>query len=247
MKYDISTQSHKGLVRANNEDMILVDNRFIRDETYEIQQQLDESGSNLLLALADGMGGHNGGEVASEETLQRLSTFFDSLPRGLSADELKQAFQTWAIDVHKHLQQMGSEHPNLLNMGTTLVGLCIYEGRVYRFHAGDSRLYRMRGDELTRLTEDHTYDRMTGLPKHAHILTNCVGCGHAVFLDFQCIPDTPLPEETFLLCSDGLTDLVSDEQLSRFLKAGSTAQPLIRQALYMGGKDNVSVCVIRFS
>lgn len=246
MKYFVSAQSHAGLVRSGNEDMILIGNRFLRDESYEIELHADEYSGNYLFALADGMGGHNAGEVASEDTLRHLSAFFYSLPAGLSPEALQQAFTTWVWQAHTHLKQKGEAYPELFNMGTTLVGMCLYEGRAYCFNCGDSRVYLMRGGKLDRLSEDHTYDRVTGLKEHAHILTNCVGCGQTVFIDFRHLGDAPMAGDTFLLCSDGLTDLVSDEQLTRFLRVGSTAPVLIRMALHAGGRDNVSACLIRF-
>ena len=246
MKYSVSAQSHVGLVRSQNEDMILISNRFLRDESYEIQLHADEYSGNILFALADGMGGHNAGEVASEETLHHLSAFFNSLPSGLTPEGLQQAFTAWIWQAHTHLKQKGDAYPELFNMGTTLVGLCLYEGRAYSFNCGDSCIYLMRSDKLKRLSEDHTYDRITGRKEHSHILTNCVGCGQSIFLDFKPLLDAPSAGDTFLLCSDGLTDLVSDEQLARFLRAGSTAPVLIRMALHAGGRDNVSACLIRF-
>ena len=108
MKCNVSAQSHVGLRRPNNEDMILIGNRFLRDETYEIKLQIDEHSGNMLFALADGMGGHKGGEVASEEVLKHLSVFFDSLPSGLSPEELRQTLSTWGREVHAHLKEMGT-------------------------------------------------------------------------------------------------------------------------------------------
>lgn len=245
MKCNVSAQSHVGLRRPNNEDMILIGNRFLRDETYEIQLQIDEHSGNMLFALADGMGGHKGGEVASEEVLKHLSVFFDSLPSGLSPEELRQTLSTWGREVHAHLKEMGTA-PELFEMGTTLVGFLIYERKAFWFSCGDSRVYMMRGGELTQLSNDHTYDRYTGKKEHAHILVNCLGCGDSMYFDFQELTDTPLVGDTFLLCSDGLSDLVSNEQLTRFMRVGSTAPALVRMALSEGGRDNVSVCLINF-
>lgn len=247
MKLSISAQSHTGLVRTNNEDMILIGNRMVRDEAYEIETTLSTD-TLFMIAIADGMGGHNAGEVASEQTLQSLSAFASSLPTGLSPDELVQSFSNWIQTAHSQLLEMGISDPTCQGMGTTLVGLCIYEGQAYWFNCGDSRIYRMTDGTLQQLSTDHSYEWATGTKGFSNVITNCVGAGGGVFLDMAPIPLFPSATckgEVCLLCSDGLTDMVTDEQLSRFLRAGSTAPALVRMALQAGGRDNVSAVTLR--
>lgn len=250
MRLSISAQSHVGLVRTNNEDMILIGSRRVRDEVYEITLPLDIDSPPLVIALADGMGGHQAGEVASEQTLQSLAAFANGLPAGLSAEELTHAFSEWIGTAHSHLLEMGTCDPACQGMGTTLVGLCIYAGRAYWFNCGDSRIYRMRDGELRQLSTDHSYEWATGVKGHSNVITNCVGAGGGVFLDM--CPIDPFPAggtdgrgDTYLLCSDGLSDLVDDDQLARFLRAEATAPALVRMALQAGGRDNVSAVTVR--
>lgn len=247
MKLSISAQSHVGLVRTNNEDMVLIGTRQVRDEVYEVEIALSHD-TPYVIALADGMGGHNAGEVASEETLKSLAGFVGTLPRGLSVEELTATFGQWIRATHTHLQQMGDADPACAGMGTTLVGMCLYEGRMYWMNCGDSRIYRMSGGELRQLSEDHSYERLTGRKDCPNVITNCVGCGEDVYLDMYPILPTHGGDEegtVYLLCSDGLTDLIPDEQLSRFLRADLTAPALVRAALGAGGRDNVSAVTVK--
>lgn len=244
----ISARSHTGLVRPENEDMILADGRLLRDESYEISRPLDTS-DKVLFAIADGMGGHNAGEVASEEALRSLSAFFKELPSGLSPAELTASFNRWLKQTHLHLLEMGANNPDQYGMGTTLVGLCLYEGKAFWFNCGDSRIYHMHGGKLTQLSTDHSYGQMTGIKNHlSHAITNCLGANAPhVFLDINPIPlfTDNLQEETFMLCSDGLSDTADHQTLTRFLAAESTAWSFVRLALNAGGPDNTSVCIVR--
>ena len=249
MKLSISAQSHVGLVRTNNEDMALIGIRQVRDEVYEVEIALSRN-TPYVIALADGMGGHNAGEVASQETLKSLSELVGTLPCGLSMEELTATFSQWVQKTHAHLQQMGDADPACAGMGTTLVGMFLYEGRMYWMNCGDSRIYRMNGGELQQLSEDHSYERLTGRKDCPNVITNCVGCGDHVYLDMYTIDPAygkglEEEEEVYLLCSDGLTDLIPDEQLSRFLRAGLTAPALVRAALGAGGRDNVSAVTVK--
>lgn len=245
MKISISAQSHVGLVRTNNEDMILIGNRQVRDEVYEMELPLFTD-TPLVIALADGMGGHNAGEVASEQTMQSLAAFASALPTGLSPDELMVSFTRWIESAHTLLLEMGASNPACQGMGTTLVGMCIYDGQAYWFNCGDSRIYRMTDGRLHQLSTDHSYEWATGVKGFSNVITNCVGAAGEVFLDIRPIPHFPADsDEAFLLCSDGLSDLVDDDQLARFLRTGSTAPALVRMALQAGGRDNVSVITVR--
>lgn len=246
MKLSISAQSHVGLVRTNNEDMALIGTRQVRDEVYEVKITLS-CDTPYVIALADGMGGHNAGEVASEETLKSLAEFVGTLPHGLSVEKLTEMFGQWIQTTHTHLQRMGDADPTCAGMGSTLVGMCFYEGKMYWLNCGDSRIYRMNEGELQQLSEDHSYERLTGRKDYPNVITNCVGCGDHVYLDMHPINPTHRVEveDVYLICSDGLTDLIPDEQLSRFLRADLTAPALVRAALSAGGRDNVSAITIK--
>lgn len=249
LKLSISARSHSGNVRPQNEDMILADGRFLRNESYEITHTLDFASGKILFAVADGMGGHNAGEIASEEALSSLSSFFKELPSGLSNDELTVSFNQWIQQIHTQLNERGMNNPTQQGMGTTLVGFFLYEGQCHWFNCGDSRIYHMHNGNLKRLSIDHSYEQMTGIKgKFPHAIINCIGANASnVFLDISPINHIAefKEENTFVLCSDGFTDLINDNTLARFLSAGITAPTLVRLALDAGGHDNISVCVVK--
>lgn len=244
MIIDVSASSNVGLVREQNEDVILVASRLVRDASYNIQLTLGGN-ERCIFALADGMGGHNAGEVASEETVSRLSDFFYALPAGYSSEELKVAFTHWIGNTHAFLKAMGQDDSAYQGMGTTLVGLCIYGGRVFWFNCGDSRLYCLCENGFTQLSKDHSYEQEGRIGEPTNIITNCVGAGNSVYVDMREIAATITKGNSFLLCSDGLSDLVDDIQLERLLKAGVAAPQFVKVACNAGGTDNVSVCVLR--
>ncbi len=247
MYIEIKAQSHVGLVRAMNEDMILADNRFLRDTSYTIAYTLPP-GKRAIFALADGMGGHNAGEVASEQVLVSLRDFYDGLPDGLSSDGLIAAFARWNKEIHAGIMEMGRENPDCLGMGTTLVGFCIYGGRFYWFNCGDSRIYRLHEEKFCQLSTDHSYERLTGMSGYSNLITNCIGGGaEDTFLDMNEMTSLVSSGDLFLLCSDGLTDLVPDSWIERFLKTDASASQLVRMACHSGGRDNVSVCLVKIT
>lgn len=245
MIVEINAQSHVGLVRQQNEDMILAGTRLIRDASYTISYTLPE-GERAIFALADGMGGHNAGEVASEEALSSLSSFFDALPPALSPEQLREAFSQWNQEIHARLLRLGGEDPACQGMGTTLVGMCLYGGRAYWFNCGDSRIYRLHDGQLAQLSTDHSYEHVAGMSGFSHLITNCLGggCGDT-FIDMREMVPPVSSSDLFLLCSDGLTDLVPDSWIERFLKTGASAAQLVKMACHAGGHDNVSVCLLR--
>ena len=205
--YDITSASRVGCVRRQNEDMILVDNHFVRNDDYMTQVSLNHQ-DKFIVAVADGMGGHNRGDVASSDVLKNL-------------------------------------HEQYEGMGTTLVALAYYDGDFYSLNCGDSRLYRFRDGKLTQLTTDHSLNEMLGQEKHTNIITNCIGGGcSSSYIDVQQITFDVRVGDKYLLCSDGLTDMVRDEKITALLANGADANALCNAAVAAGGLDNVSCCVI---
>jgi protein phosphatase len=126
MILSIDAFSDVGCVREHNEDMILVQGELICHA--QIQLQVEPApDSPFVVAVADGMGGHNGGEFASELAVQSLDDFVHDLTNGLSFEELKSAFDSWIQQIHNFVVNKGNELPEFKNMGTTLVGLLVYE------------------------------------------------------------------------------------------------------------------------
>ena len=239
----LTAASRVGCVRSNNEDMVLAYDKLLRSDAYKTEF-MTENTDRFIIALADGMGGHNAGEVASEETLSNLKYFIHDLPRGLAPGEMNEMMVEWLNSINKIINSRGLMDTSKLDMGTTLVGVLYYGERYYWLNCGDSRLYRLRDGQLTQLTEDHSLTKNDGSQRHSNIITNCIGAGfNDSYLDFYEFTNDVLPGDTYLLCSDGLNDMITDLEIQELMVANKTANQLCEAAIEAGGFDNVSTCV----
>ena len=241
---ELSAACRIGCVRHDNEDMILAGYQFIRDDEYRTQLELGER-DRYMMAVADGMGGHLSGEVASSDVLHNLQFFFSDLPVGLNASSFNEMIVGWLESINMILDSKGKADEQYKGMGTTLVALAYYDGVFYSMNCGDSRLYRLRNEELVQLTTDHSLSSLMGDQKHSSVITNCIGGGcTSSYIDVVHIVDIQ-DGDTYLLCSDGLTDMMSDNRLSILLAEGADANDLCNAAIVRGGFDNVSACLIK--
>ena len=241
---EISAASWTGCVRRQNEDMVLVDNRFIRENSYHTEFVLGAE-DRLMLAVADGMGGHSRGDVASNDTLHNLHYFFYDIPSNLSAGDFNEAMVGWLESINNYIASKGRADEQFKGMGTTLVGMAYYNRDFYSLNCGDSRLYRFHNHQLVQLTTDHSLSNMTGSDKRSNVITNCIGGGcNSSFIDMVQMTGDMDQNDVFLLCSDGLTDMLSDEAISRLLDRKADAEALCSAAIEAGGFDNVSCCLI---
>lgn len=244
IELEITSASRVGCVRQQNEDMILVDTHFVRDDDFKTSVILDHE-NRYILAVADGMGGHSRGDVASSDALHNLQYYYHDLPLGLSPSEFNEAMVGWLESINNFVASKGRADEQYKGMGTTLVGIAYYAGEFYSLNCGDSRLYRFRDGELTQLTTDHSLNNMLGSNKHSSIITNCIGGGcTSSYMDIIRLTADIRHGDTFLLCSDGLTDMVSDKKLTRLMTEGADANRFCEAAIKNGGHDNVSACVI---
>ena len=243
----ITTSCQKGNVRPNNEDAISIDGKLIRDDSYNTIIEIGNSDRDIhLCAVADGMGGYEGGEVASMNTLDSLSFFIKDLPAGLDVVQLKEHINVWLNSINSTINKMGRYNMSLKNMGTTLVAVIFYYGRCYWFNAGDSRLYLHKKDKLVQITLDHTLATVRNSKKHNNIPTNCIGAGNEnAYIDFGDITDDIDNDTTLLLCSDGLNDMLTDDQIEMVIRQEGRAKDLTHLATVEGGIDNVSTCMIK--
>ncbi len=231
-------------MREQNEDMILVNNHFVRDDDYQTLLTLDHK-DRYIIAVADGMGGHNSGDVASCDTLHNLQYYYHDIPIGLNAGEFNEAIVGWLESINNFVASKGRADERYKGMGTTLVGLAYYSGDFYSLNCGDSRLYRFRDGELTQLTTDHSLNTMLGSAKHSSIITNCIGGGcTSSYIDIVRLTDDIQTGDAFLLCSDGLSDMVDDARITRLLSESADANRLCDAAIEEGGLDNVSACLV---
>lgn len=235
----IATKTDTGRVRTNNEDSILVDK---------------ERG---IFLLADGMGGHNAGEVASKLAVDAAHDFLkDRISTIESDEELLRALDAAIMRAHDAIKEKAASNIKLRGMGTTLVALVTKNEKAYICHAGDSRAYLLR-DSLKQLTKDHTMgeylveqkvmSRKKVPAQQWHTLTQAVGTGEKLIPDKNKIGLKS--GDILLLCSDGLTDMLTDTKITKILEDNRKnihrfAELLIEEANTKGGRDNISVILM---
>jgi serine/threonine protein phosphatase PrpC len=268
---DFGALSHPGKVRANNEDhYAVVRRRRSRDVLLtnlaagSLPPSLQEDTYTLI--VADGMGGHACGEVASMMALHIAWGLTDSAFKWHfkltqeEAAELTEMVRVYGQVIHRKLQELGRADPRLAGMGTTLTAVLTAGLDALVAHVGDSRAYLFRAGVLQQLTRDHTLaqqlvDRGV-LPSVAsatgfmrRVLTNCLG-GTSPEVRVETYPLRLADGDRLLLCTDGLTDMLSAEEIRGILAQHPDPQQacgaLVDRALEHGGKDNVTVVLARY-
>jgi len=244
-KIVLTAASRVGNVRSNNEDMILAFDKYVRSDIHQTVLAPDNL-DRFVVAVADGMGGHNAGEVASEMVMQNLKFYVNDLPKGMTSGELEEVMNEWLLSIHQTVNLRGRSNKTMSEMGTTLVALLFYGNRYFWMNCGDSRLYRLRDGQLKQLTTDHSLVNEDGEKKHSNYITNCIGAGcDEVYMDMIEFTSDFHTGDVYVLCSDGLNDMVPDIIIERMLNEGADANDLCEEAIAAGGFDNVSVCVLR--
>ena len=242
---EIATATHSGMVRSHNEDSIAAD------------------AAVGLAVLADGMGGYNAGEVASGIAVAMISA---ELKKALTAitGELDVATAVKLVGEHavranNAIFQASQSQPQYAGMGTTLVVALWHDDHMIVGHIGDSRLYRMRASKLEQVTRDHSLLQEqidSGLitkeqarhSQNKNLVTRAVGIDPEVDAEVHSYPVQA--GDIYLLCSDGLNDMVTDEDMELTLSSLQAnlplaAEQLVQQANDNGGRDNVSVILVR--
>ena len=223
-----------GCVRTNNEDR-----HFLRDESAAGEVTVNHN-SRFCAIVADGMGGCEGGELASDIASQEFDTWVADLPSGLSKATVPSEAQAFALATHDLINRRGDELEGYHGMGTTLVGLFFYENMPYWINIGDSRIYIYRDGILRQLSRDHP-------TQPANLIYNSLGTGSGADTFADC-DDIPLFDgDCLLVCSDGLTDMVDDDCLALLMKQGAPASAFVASARAAGGKDNISVILLKLS
>jgi len=233
-----------GRARSNNEDSVAVD------------------ATNALAVLADGMGGYNAGEVASgmatDFIRSELGRWLGEAATRATDTEIKRAMDICVDNANRAIFNAANANPQYAGMGTTLVVAVFREGQLRLGHVGDSRAYRWRGDELVQITRDHSLlqeqiDAGLITPEQAafsankNLVTRAVGVEDTVLLETH-LHDT-LAGDLYLMCSDGLTDMLDDAMIARLLQTHdalpAAGHALIAAANDAGGKDNIALILVR--
>ena len=236
--------SDPGLVRKNNED---------------VWGCLPEC---HLYLLADGMGGHQAGEVAAREAVihvcSAMRAYFEKLqPNEATVTSVCAALKDAVLQANHFIYELGQTDEMLHGMGTTLTVLCFYANQAISIHVGDSRTYRLRANHLEQITQDHSLlrelintgkfaDNDAGGFPYKNILTQAVGTEDTVEPAI-CISQFE-QGDLYLLCSDGLSDLVPREDIEKILISSHSVEEkvryLIAAAKHKGGYDNITVVIV---
>jgi protein phosphatase len=240
MNYEFCLQTDPGLARENNEDSVAVDE------------------PTRLAILADGMGGYNAGEIASGMATtfikSELGRWLAQAGRHANAREVRRAMEICVDNANRSIFNAANSNPHYSGMGTTLVLAVFQEGRVLLGHIGDSRCYRLRGSEFMQITKDHSLlqeqmdaglitPAQAATSNNKNLVTRALGVEDTVLLEVS--EHKVETGDVFLMCSDGLSDMVDDQGIARILvQEGPLADKvsqLIAAANANGGRDNISV------
>jgi protein phosphatase len=240
MNYAFCARTDPGLARENNEDAVVYDE------------------ASRLGILADGMGGYNAGEIASGMATtfikSELGRWLAQAGRQANAREVRRAMEICVENANRSIFNAANSNPQYSGMGTTLVVGVFQDERLVVGHIGDSRCYRLRGAELAQITKDHSLlqeqmdaglitPQQAAVSTNKNLVTRALGVEDAVLLDVN--EHRVEPGDVYLMCSDGLSDMVDDDSIARVLLGDGTLDEksvrLVEAANANGGRDNISV------
>ena len=243
---DFFCATDTGRSRSNNEDAVAMDE------------------ATGLVVLADGMGGYNAGEVASGMSTSFIKTelgrWLAEASDNATDNDVRRAMDICVENANRAIFNAANSNPQYAGMGTTLVLGVFRDARLLVGHVGDSRAYRLRASKLTQITHDHSLlqeqiDSGLITPEQAafslnkNLVTRAVGVEDTVLLETH--GHDVQPGDTYLLCSDGLSDMLADDSIAQLLSGNPSlseaAAALVDAANEAGGKDNISVVLVRAS
>lgn len=234
----VAGKTHRGMVRANNQDTLLT---FVHEEQ-----------NCALLIVCDGMGGAKAGNVASSIAAHTFADKVEEILHTTGAPSIR-ALRMAVAYANEAVYRESLSSPDFEGMGTTLVAALIYGRHTILMNIGDSRAYRIRGDEITQLTLDHSYvqelfrkGRLTAEEARNHpnrnLITRAVGVD--AFVEADIFEGELAPTDLLLLCSDGLTGMLEDEEIVALVNASRSLDEavdhLIAAACDNGGTDNIT-------
>ena len=244
MNYTFITRTDPGRARENNEDAVVVD------------------ADTQLCVLADGMGGYNAGEIASGMATafirSEMARWLTEAGRGAKVKEIRRALEICVDNANRSIFNAADSNPQYSGMGTTLVVGVFHASTLVLGHIGDSRCYRLRNGEFLQITKDHSLlqeqiDAGLITPEQAagssikNLVTRALGVEDAVMLDLN--EYEVEAGDAYLMCSDGLSDMVDDAEIASILGASgpveSKADSLVAMANEHGGRDNISVLLVQ--
>lgn len=234
-----------GLIRENNQDCMFA----------------GSIESFPLYIVADGMGGHNAGEIASSMAVDIIEKVFTvNKDKLISEESIKQTIEEAIVTANEKIYLQSKKIPDYAGMGTTITLAYIFENKIYIGHVGDSRAYFITKDEIKQITDDHslvnelikngsiTPEEAINHPQK-NLITRAVGTSSDIQLDFYVLDYKP--NDILIICSDGLTNMLNDDDIMKLIKSEDdidiACNNLISIANENGGRDNITVIVIKFA
>ncbi|MCX8129011.1 MAG: Stp1/IreP family PP2C-type Ser/Thr phosphatase [Clostridia bacterium] len=237
-------KSDKGMVREINED------------SYNIIAGYSEI--PVAFIIADGMGGHNSGEIASKMAVEYISNSVMNISKDFENSDIAETIKGFMEKANADVYKASQEHEDNFGMGTTLITALVYQKKMYIGHVGDSRVYLIRENRIERLTTDHSFieeliksgtltrEEAENHPKK-NIITRALGCSEDIQVDTY-IADI-MSDDTFILCTDGLSNMLDDDEIMEIVKANdepaAVCEKLVDAANKNGGEDNITVILIK--
>ncbi len=245
---EVAGQSDIGCQRENNEDSF---------GYWESEDEAEFSRKGRLAIVADGMGGYEGGQEASHLAVETVIASYRDRDTADPQQALIEALQA----AHERVREYGVAHPHLRGMGTTCTAIALVGNGLHYVHVGDTRLYLIRGGEITQVTRDHSYvGRLveSGVisreeaEKHPqrNILIAALGTSTDLILDSPGRPETLQSKDTLVVCSDGLWGQVHDPEILEAVENNppeAAGRQLIELARERGGPDNITVQILRLN
>jgi len=243
---EVSGQTDIGCLRKNNEDSF---------GYWEPEDDAEFQRKGRMAVVADGMGGYEGGQEASQMAVDALLKVY----REFTAGDPQQALIEGLQAAHEDIRQYGLAHPALRGMGTTCTAIAIVNDGLYFVHVGDTRLYLVRDGGIVQVTRDHSYvgrlveagmisrEEAETHPQR-NILTAAVGTNPELIMDSPGRPEPLRAKDVLLLCSDGLWGVVHDAEILAAVEKNDVegaGRELIELARERGGPDNITVSILR--
>ena len=231
-----------GRVRSHNEDSVIILNNQKKD---------------FVLAIADGMGGHKAGEIASSITIEHITSSFNNLEKIGSKDEAIDWLRTIVKEINDKIFAYAEKHPESKGLGTTLVIAIKTEDYILYGNIGDSSGFVIKNNILHKVTKDHTYvgllvsngkisEESAKTHPGRNLLTRALGANNPIEID---IFDIDTSVKGLFLCSDGLTNMLTQEQIEKVLNSNLSIEEavvkLIKKANLRGGTDNISIAYLK--
>jgi len=249
MKLVIEAISDRGVVRTTNEDLVLVGNDILRNAAKRYEFDFSTYEHPFIIAIADGLGGHKSGAIASEFVMQNMAKAVNQLPLNLPKNIVRSYFNATSKSIHDSILDEGNADDTKKGMASTFSGALFYGNKIFLLHVGDTRIYHFNSNKnlLTRLSRDHSLQELNGNDGALKTaIVNAFGANKDIFIDFHEITHKLQDTDLLLICSDGLTKELTDDQIANLINNSNSYLKLADEAKKLGGNDNISIAVVRY-